>query len=148
MIRIYQQNKGPFNTSCFTDSYNIFSLKMESVPKIKIFGLKMKVKSGLEKVFLKFLHSFYLLVLRKITNSVIKIAISPHGGKSELFSQVLIDLDLEEIFLSRFQFEGKTYGGTYPLAHFLGNFQEKTKKVPTRTVSRKLPEIYCKFPNS
>ena len=32
-------------------------------------------------------------------------------------------------------------GGTYPLAHFLGNFGEKTKKVPTRTVSRKLPEI-------
>ena len=36
-------------------------------------------------------------------------------------------------------------GGTYPLAHFLGNFQEKTKKVPTRTVSRKLPEISRKF---
>ena len=36
-------------------------------------------------------------------------------------------------------------GGTYPLAHFLGNFREKTKKVPTRTVSRKLPEISRKF---
>ena len=33
------------------------------------------------------------------------------------------------------------YGGTYPLAHFLGNFREKTKKVPTRTVSWKLTEI-------
>ena len=32
-------------------------------------------------------------------------------------------------------------GGTYPLAHFLGNFREKTKKVPTRTVSWKLTEI-------
>ena len=37
-------------------------------------------------------------------------------------------------------------GGTYPLAHFLGNFREKTKKVPTRTVSRKLPEISLKVP--
>ena len=37
-------------------------------------------------------------------------------------------------------------GDTYPLAHFLGNFQGKTKKVPTRTVSRKLPEISRKFP--
>ena len=36
-------------------------------------------------------------------------------------------------------------GGTYPLAHFLGNFREKTKKVPTRTLSRKLPK---KFPKS
>ena len=37
-------------------------------------------------------------------------------------------------------------GGTYPLAHFLGNFREKTKKVPTRTVSRKLSEISLRFP--
>ena len=29
---------------------------MEYVPKINIFGLKMMVKSGLEKTFLKFLH--------------------------------------------------------------------------------------------
>ena len=27
------------------------------------------------------------------------------------------------------------------VSQFLGNFREKTKKVPTRTVSRKLPEI-------
>ena len=37
-------------------------------------------------------------------------------------------------------------GSTYRLAHFLGNFREKTKKVPTRTVSRKLPEISRKVP--
>ena len=43
--------------SYLTDSYIVFTLKMESVPKIKIFGLKMMVKSGLEKTFLKFLHS-------------------------------------------------------------------------------------------
>ena len=46
-----------FNTSYLTDSYNIvFTLKMESVSKYTIFGLKMMVKSGLEKIFLKFLH--------------------------------------------------------------------------------------------
>ena len=30
---------------------------MEYVSKINIFGLKMMVKSGLEKIFLKFLHA-------------------------------------------------------------------------------------------
>ena len=30
---------------------------MEYVPKINNFGLKMMVKSGLEKIFLKFLHA-------------------------------------------------------------------------------------------
>ena len=30
---------------------------MESVPEITIFGLKMMVKSGLEKIFLKFLQA-------------------------------------------------------------------------------------------
>ena len=37
-------------------------------------------------------------------------------------------------------------GGTYPLAHFLGNFREKTKKVPTHSLFRKLSEISPKFP--
>ena len=32
------------NTSYLTDSYIVFTLKMESVSKIKIFGLKMMVK--------------------------------------------------------------------------------------------------------
>ena len=44
------------NTSYLTDSYIIFTLKTESVSKITIFGLKMMVKSGIEKMFLKFLH--------------------------------------------------------------------------------------------
>ena len=39
-----------------------------------------------------------------------------------------------------------TKGSTYRLAHFLGNFREKTKKVPTRTLSRKLSEYFRKFP--
>ena len=34
-----------------------YVLKMEYVSKINIFGLKMMVKSGLEKIFLKFLHA-------------------------------------------------------------------------------------------
>ena len=40
-----------------TDSYIGFTLKMESVTKNTIFGLKMMVKSGLEKNILKFLHA-------------------------------------------------------------------------------------------
>ena len=46
-----------FNTSYLTDSYIIFTLKMESVSKNTIFGLKMMVKSGLEKIILKSLHA-------------------------------------------------------------------------------------------
>ena len=39
---------------------------MESVSKNTIFGLKMMVKSGLEKIFLKFLHAGdYFLLLHK-----------------------------------------------------------------------------------
>ena len=55
------------NTSYLTDSYIVFTLKIESVPKTTIFGLKMMVKSGLGKIFFKFLHahtmSFLLLNL-------------------------------------------------------------------------------------
>ena len=40
-----------------TDSYIVFTLKMESVSKNTIVGLKMMVKSGLEKIFFKFLHA-------------------------------------------------------------------------------------------
>ena len=34
-----------------------YILKMEYVSKTNIFGIKMMVKSGLEKIFLKFLHA-------------------------------------------------------------------------------------------
>ena len=37
----------------------VYVLKIEYVPKIDIFGLKMMVKSGLERIFLKFLHAFF-----------------------------------------------------------------------------------------
>ena len=45
------------NTSYLTESYIVFTLKMESVSKNTIFGLKMMVKSGLEKFILKSLHA-------------------------------------------------------------------------------------------
>ena len=45
------------NISYLTDSYIGFTLKMESVSKNIIFGLKMMVKSGLEKLILKSLHA-------------------------------------------------------------------------------------------
>jgi len=43
-------------TDCRTDSYIVFTLKMESVLKNTIFRLKMTVKSGLEKFNSKSLH--------------------------------------------------------------------------------------------
>jgi uncharacterized protein YihD (DUF1040 family) len=45
------KTQGLFNMSYLTDSYIIFTLKMESASKNTIFGLKMMVKSGLEKYF-------------------------------------------------------------------------------------------------
>ena len=45
------------NTSYLTDSYIVFTLKMEFQPKNIIFGVKMMMKSGLEKNILKFLHA-------------------------------------------------------------------------------------------
>ena len=51
------------NTSYLTDSYIVFTLKMESVSKNTIFGLKMMVKSGLEKFILKSLHGVRWLFL-------------------------------------------------------------------------------------
>ena len=41
----------------------VYILKMEYVSKINIFGLKMMVKSGLEKIFLKFLHALTMSFL-------------------------------------------------------------------------------------
>ena len=35
----------------------VYMLKMEHISKINIFGLKMMVKIGLEKIILKFLHA-------------------------------------------------------------------------------------------
>ena len=57
MFIVFNDSNCVFNTSYLTDSYIVFTLKMESVSKNTIFGLKMMVKSGLEKIFLKFLHA-------------------------------------------------------------------------------------------
>ena len=46
-----------FNMSYLTDSYVGFTLKMVSVTKNTIFGLKIMVKSGVEKFILKSLHA-------------------------------------------------------------------------------------------
>ena len=51
------------NTSYLTDSYTVFTLKMESQPKNIIFGLKMMVKSDLEKFILNSLHAGRWLLL-------------------------------------------------------------------------------------
>ena len=45
------------NTSYLTDSSIVFTHKMESVFKNTIFGLKMTVKSDLEKFILKPFHA-------------------------------------------------------------------------------------------
>ena len=44
-------------TSYMTDSYIVFTFKMEFVSKNTIFGLKMMVKIGLEKFILESLHA-------------------------------------------------------------------------------------------
>ena len=52
--------------SYLTDSYIVLTLKVESVSKNAIFGLKIMVKSGLEKIFVKFFHAGdYFLLLHK-----------------------------------------------------------------------------------
>ena len=45
------------NTSYLTDSYIGFTLKMVSVSKNGIFGIKMMMKSGVENFILKSLHA-------------------------------------------------------------------------------------------
>ena len=67
---------------------------MEYGQNFTIFALKMMVKSGLEKVFLKLLHAeaifFYFILLyrkeassTKNTNSVTKMTFLSHGGISK-----------------------------------------------------------------
>ena len=55
------QKSYEFHTSYLTDSYIVFTLKMESVSKIKIFGLKIMLKGGPEKILLKFLYAEAIL---------------------------------------------------------------------------------------
>ena len=51
-----EEIKIPLNMSYLTVSYIGFTLKIESVSKNIIFGLKMTVKNGLEKYILKSHH--------------------------------------------------------------------------------------------
>ena len=46
-----------FNTQYMTNSTLACPVKIEYVTKNYIFGLKMMMKSGLEKIILKFLHA-------------------------------------------------------------------------------------------
>ena len=56
---------------------------MEHVPKLNIFGLKMIVKSGIEKTILKFLQTqnyfSCFIKLPKMTNSVTKMKFLAQG---------------------------------------------------------------------
>ena len=45
------------NTSYFTDSYIVFTLRVESVYKVTIFAKKNTEKICLEVIFLKFFHA-------------------------------------------------------------------------------------------
>ena len=92
-----------FNTSYFTNSYFSFTLKLESRQNFcsnmsirsSTYGKKYFWNSSMQKPFS--CHSFYLLVLRKITNSVTKTTICTWPN-----------WPVRAKILSRFQFEGKT----------------------------------------
>ena len=62
-----------FNTQYMRNPDIICVLKMEHVSKVYTFGLKMMVKSGLEKIFLRETIFPYFIKVSKITNSVIKM---------------------------------------------------------------------------
>ena len=83
-----------FNTQYMRNPDMVYVLKMEYVYKINIFGLNMMLKSGLEKIFLKFLHARAIFLvshftsykggfLHKITNSLTKMTNFVHGGISK-----------------------------------------------------------------
>ena len=79
----------PLNTSYMTDSYIVFILKMESVSKNIVFGLKLMVKIGPEKIFLKFFHSEdYFPLHKSAQNHKVSIKTNyvssfPHEGISK-----------------------------------------------------------------
>ena len=79
-----------FNTQYMTKSTLVSPFIMEKGWTFSISGLKMMMKSGLGKIFLKFLHaltmSFFYWILIKSTNSVIEITWWAHGGISKYFS--------------------------------------------------------------
>ena len=97
-----------FNTSYLTDSYISFTLKLESRQNFcsnrsvrsSTYGKKKYCwNSSMRKPFSS--NSFYLLVLRKITNSVTKRTIFPHGEKLEIFFLPYV-LDLIDLLEQNF----------------------------------------------
>ena len=100
------------NTFYLTDSYIVFTLKIESVSKNY---LKMMVKKGLEKIFLKFLHAeaiFFLFIL--LTNFEENHKFSNKNNHLPAWRKITIfsictwpHSPVRAKILSRFQFEGK-----------------------------------------
>ena len=105
------------NTSYLTDSCIVFTIKLESGSKITIFGLKMVVKTGLEKFILKSLHAgrwlFLLLKLRfcaKLNVKWIRRKWLPHGeiSKKKFYTPFHYHFQTKNYhFRYIFHFEGK-----------------------------------------
>ena len=116
-LRALQQSE--FNTYYLTDSYIVFTLKLESGSKITIFGLTMIVKSGLEKFILKSLHAgrwlFLLLNLRFCAKLLSKMNWKKMASiRMEEFQNYFFQTTFHYhyqakncIFRQRFHFEGK-----------------------------------------
>ena len=85
---------------------------MESVYKNTFFGLKMMVKSGLEKTILKSFHvgrkSFSFLSSDFAHFYEVRKSSAPHEGISKIFFRPLFTITFRpKIFRYRFHFEGK-----------------------------------------
>ena len=92
---------------------------MKSVSKNTIFGLKKMEKSGLEKIFLKFLHAgdYFPLLHKSAQNHKFsdKITIFPHGGIQNIFildhfspsilGQKIVFLDTDSILRVKIMYE-------------------------------------------
>ena len=83
-----------FNTSYLTDSYIVFTLKMESIFKNTIFSLKFMVKSD-QKFILKSLHAgrwfFYYWICDFGHFYKVRKNSLPHGGISKIFFLLFLD---------------------------------------------------------
>ena len=101
MISCKKEGVHCINTSYLTESYIAFTFKMESVTKNTIFGLKMMMKSGLEKIILKSLHAgrWLFLLLNLWFVGISKTFFRDHFSPSFLCQKF--------IFGCRFRFEGK-----------------------------------------
>ena len=90
------------NTPNMTNSTLVSQVKMEYGWNFSIFGLKMMMKSGLGKIFLKFLHALTIF----ITEFVLLIKISPifhlsQGHQSWICHILCVRLDSDTQILTR-----------------------------------------------